>query len=87
MVWLEKGRDAMPALPQLHSLLAAAYGLKGETERAAAELAEARRLAGEGSYSSIAKMRAAGSWLPLKIRALREATLYVGWRKAGVPEE
>jgi adenylate cyclase len=87
IVWLEKGRVAMPALPQFHSLLAAAYGLKDETERAAAELAEARRLEGEGSYSSIAKMRAAGSWDAPKIRALREATFFAGLRKAGVPEE
>src|SRR5262249_36764349 len=87
IVWLEKGRDAMPALPQFHSLLAAAYGLKDETERAAAELAEARRLEGEGSYSSIAKMRTARSWFAPKIRALFEATYFAGLRKAGVPEE
>jgi tetratricopeptide (TPR) repeat protein len=87
IVWLEKGRDAMPALPAFHLFLAAAYGLKDETERAAAELAEARRLAGEGSYSSIAKIRAATSYMAPKIRALREATYYVGLRKAGMPEE
>jgi TolB-like protein/class 3 adenylate cyclase/Tfp pilus assembly protein PilF len=87
IVWLEKGRDAMPALPQFHEWLTAAYGLKDETERAAAELAEARRLAGEGSYSSIAKMLAARSWFAPKTRALYEATYAVGMRKAGVPEE
>ena len=41
----------------------------------------------KGSYSSIAKMTAAGSWLPPKILALYEATYAVGLRKAGVPEE
>jgi len=87
IVWLEKGRDAMPALPQFHLLLAAAYGLKDEAERAAAELAEARRLAGEGSYSSIAKMSADRSWQAPKIRALYKATLGVGLRKAGMSEE
>jgi len=56
--WLEKASAANPSLQVVHAALASAYGLEGETERAAAELAEARRLAGEGSYSSIAKMRA-----------------------------
>ncbi len=87
IVWLEKGRSAMPALPQFRGLLAAAYALKGETERAAAELAEARKLGGEGSYSSIAKMKAGGSWLAPKIRALFETTYFVGLHKAGMPEE
>jgi hypothetical protein len=76
IVWLEKVRDAMPALPQPHLLLAAAYGLKDETERAAAELAAARRLAGEGSYSSIARMRAAGSWLAPKNPRLAGSHLF-----------
>ena len=47
--WLEKARAATPEPPQPHACLAAAYALKGETERATAELAEARRLSGEGS--------------------------------------
>ena len=58
IVWLEKARSAVPELPFVHALLASAYGLKGETERAAAELAEARRLRGEGGYSSIARVKA-----------------------------
>ena len=44
IVWLEKARSAIPATPVIHACLASAYALKGETERAAAELAEARRL-------------------------------------------
>jgi adenylate cyclase len=51
--WLEKARAANPGMAYFHAGLASAYGLKSETERAAAELAEARRLGGEGSYSSI----------------------------------
>jgi TolB-like protein/Flp pilus assembly protein TadD len=88
IVWLERARSAIPATPAVHANLAAAYALKGETERAAAELAEARRLRGEGSYSSLAKMKA-GTWSsePPTIRALSEATLFAGLRKAGVPEE
>ncbi len=59
IVWLEKSRSANPAPPIVHALLASAYALRGETERAAAELAEARRLGGEDLISSIARLRAA----------------------------
>jgi adenylate cyclase len=41
IVWLEKARSANPAFPGVHGWLASAYALKGESERAAAELAEA----------------------------------------------
>jgi hypothetical protein len=69
--------------------LAAAHALRGDLAAAAAELAEARRLAGEGSYSSIAKMRAGAYWASSspKIRGLLEATYFAGLRKAGMPEE
>jgi tetratricopeptide (TPR) repeat protein len=86
--WLEKARAANPSLAIVHAALASAYGLEGDTERAAAELAEARRLAGNDRYSSLARLRAAGYWMPPSpIRALAEATYFVGLRKAGVPEE
>jgi adenylate cyclase len=86
IVWFEKGRGSMPALPVLHSRLAAAYALRGESERAAAELAEARRLNGD-LYASIAHLKAGGSRVVPKIRALFEATYFAGLRKAGMPEE
>jgi hypothetical protein len=73
----------------VHLLLASAYGLQGETERAAAELAEARRLHGGDRYSNIARQKAF-SWRMAgapNIRALLEATYLVGLRKAGMPEE
>jgi adenylate cyclase len=85
--WLEKARSAMPTVPWHHSYLASAYALKGETERATAELAEARSLRGEGSYSSIARLKAGGQFGVPKIRAMFEATYFAGLRKAGVPEE
>jgi hypothetical protein len=69
------------------SFLAAAYALKGDTDRAAAELAEARRLVGDNRYSSIARLRGAEPWGMPKIRALFEATYSAGLRKAGMPEE
>jgi adenylate cyclase len=84
--WLEKARSSNPEVTFIHAFLASAYALKDEAGRAAAELAEARRLRGERSFSSIARMRA-GYWGVPKIRALYEATYFVGLRKAGVPEE
>jgi adenylate cyclase len=87
IVWFEKARSANPRHANAHIFLAAAYGLKGETGRAAAELTEARRLSGEGSYSSIARLRTRGYWGIPKIRTLYETTFFVGLRKAGVPEE
>jgi adenylate cyclase len=92
LLWLEKARGAMPAHPAPHASLASAYALTGDTERAATELAEARRLVSDDRYSSIARLRAVGIWgsgywgVP-KIRALFEATYFVGLGRAGMPEE
>ena len=55
---LEKARNANPAPAYIHAFLAAAYALRGETERAFVELAEARRLGDVGVYSSIARAQA-----------------------------
>jgi adenylate cyclase len=89
IVWLEKARSAAPAKPFDHVHLAAAYALGGDLDRAATELGQARSLRGEGSFSSIAKIRAGGLWRSLspKTRALFEATELAGLRKAGMPEE
>jgi TolB-like protein len=88
IVWLEKAAVTLPGYPIHHAWLAAALALKGENNRAAAELAEARRLK-EGSYSSIVRLRILVPYrgsVP-KIQALFEATYFVGLRKAGMPEE
>jgi tetratricopeptide (TPR) repeat protein len=85
--WLEKARSLSPRVAFTHADLAAAYALKGETERAAAELAKARSLSSDDRYSSIARMKAK-SWVSNsvpKIRALIDATYFVGLRKAGMP--
>ena len=93
IVSFERGRSASPANPLRRAELAAAYGLKGESERAAAELAEARRLVSDDRYSSTARVRAAGTiggpgyWGVPKVRALFEATYFAGLRKAGMAEE
>jgi TolB-like protein/class 3 adenylate cyclase/Tfp pilus assembly protein PilF len=82
IVWHEKARNAAPAQPYIRAWLASAYGLKGETERAAVELAEARRLSGDDRFSNIARLKAFGYF-----RALVETTFFAGLRLAGMPEE
>jgi adenylate cyclase len=86
IVWYEKARNATPAHPIFRTCLASAYALKGEIDRAAAELVEARGLVGDDRYSTIARLQAVGSWGVPKISALVEATYFAGLRRAGVPE-
>jgi tetratricopeptide (TPR) repeat protein len=86
IVWLERARAANPVSQFPHAWLASAYGLKENKVRAAAELADVRRLGGERScYSSIACLSKGLSMS--KIRPLYEATFLAGLRKAGMPEE
>jgi tetratricopeptide (TPR) repeat protein len=87
IVWLEKARGAVPAAATVRRSLASAYALRGETERAAAELGEARRLSSDDRFSSIARLKAAANFGVSKLRALYEATYFAGLRKAGMPEE
>jgi tetratricopeptide (TPR) repeat protein len=91
IVWFQKAAGAIPGFGVPHAWLASAYALNGETERAASELTEARRLIAR--YSSIARVKTAGTlggpgyWGVPKVRALFEATYFTGLRKAGMPEE
>jgi adenylate cyclase len=87
IVWLEKSRSVNPASPLVHAWLASANALKGETERASAELAEARRLGGEAFVSSIARFRETSLFEAPTARDLYESTYLAGLRKAGMPEE
>jgi adenylate cyclase len=88
ILWLEKARTAAPAHELPHAWLAAAYALNNDTERAAAELVEARRLCSDDRYSSIAKLRTKFRFSRApNIRELFENIYYVGLRKAGMPEE
>jgi len=90
IVWLERARSDLPAAVDVRSRLAAAYALRGETERAAAELDEARKLSDGDLFSSIARLNAGGvysGWGVPAIRALFEATYFAGLRLAGMPEE
>jgi tetratricopeptide (TPR) repeat protein len=61
IIWFEKARSANPGHPNPHVYLASSYALEGEIDRAGAELTEARRLRGEGSFSSITRLRR-GFW-------------------------
>ena len=86
IAWLEKARSANPAHPWVRTTLAAAYGLRGETGRAAAEFAEARKLSGDPDrFSTVSRLKA--YFLAPNVRALYDATVFAGLRKAGMPEE
>jgi len=87
IIWCEKARSATPAHPQFRIFLASAYALSGDSERAAAELAEARRLVGDNRYATIARLRAAEPWGTPKVCGLVEATYFAGLRMARMPEE
>jgi Flp pilus assembly protein TadD len=88
IIWLQRARGAYPALSYIRARLAAAYALNGETERAAAELAEARRLSGDDRFLNLARLRAHQyPGVAPEIRALFEATWFAGLRLAGMPEE
>jgi tetratricopeptide (TPR) repeat protein len=86
LVWLEKARIANSQYPVVHAMLASACALNGETERAAAELAEAQGLSCDGCYSNIARLKGAAHFGVPKIRKLFEDTYLAGLRKAGMPE-
>jgi tetratricopeptide (TPR) repeat protein len=88
VVWLERARDANPNHPIFRAWLASAYALNGDTDRAAAELAEARKMSGDDRFLSLPRMQAVyGYWGVPKIRTLFEATYLAGLRNAGMPEE
>lgn len=85
IIWSEKARQANPARAFPHSALAAAYALKGETERAATELAEApeTRLRLRSEPCAI---EARYSEVP-EILTVFDATYGAGLRQAGITEE
>ena len=65
--------------------LAAAYGFKGDLERARAELAEAKRL--WSPHLSVAGFRAKSEWYTPAVRDRWETVIFPGLRAAGLPEE
>jgi TolB-like protein/DNA-binding winged helix-turn-helix (wHTH) protein len=87
IVWYERARNASPGIPGPHGHLASAYALRGDTERSVSELAEARKLAGDDRFSSIARLQARGGGGTSKISTLLAANYVAGLRKAGMPKE
>jgi len=80
ILWLEKGRSANPVHPLPRAYLASAYALKGEIERAAAELAAARKLSGDDRFSSLPRLKATQYFGVPKVRALFETAYFAfGW--------
>src|SRR5215472_1063557 len=78
----KRRRPADPRIAPPHYFLAGAYGLKGELDRAAAELTEAERLTGSDRYSTIARVRANGDLNTPAVRDRFEGVFLAGLRKA-----
>ena len=87
IVWFERARNHTPAHSEYRAWLGAAYALNGKIERAATELAEARKLSAVDRFSSLARLKALGYFGVPKVRAVFEATYLRGLRLAGMPEE
>ena len=85
IAFLRKGRSGNPRLFYIHMLLAAALGLKGELNEAAAALRHAIQLQPEiGSFAGI-RARYENRAAP-RFHALCENTVTPGLRLAGLPE-
>jgi TolB-like protein len=84
---IELSRTARARNPRLyfpHLLLAASCGLKGEFDEAKTVLAGGIRLRPE--FNSLGRLRAYTTWGNAEFKALREGTLDLGLRRAGMPE-
>ncbi len=87
IAWLEKGHTVSPRAHNPYFALAAAYGFKGERERARADLAEAQRLIGSDRYSTVARVRANSDLNTPAVSDGWETVILPGMRAAGMPEE
>jgi TolB-like protein/class 3 adenylate cyclase/Tfp pilus assembly protein PilF len=84
--FLERARAENPRLWYIHATLAGALGLGGDIDEASAALAESINLRPE--INSLAQWRAHAPWnTHPQYWALREKTLNVGLRRAGMPDE
>jgi TolB-like protein/class 3 adenylate cyclase len=90
ILWLDKARRANPPFPFPHGMLAAAYGLKGDLVRAAAELGEFNETAkrrNDNRWGTIALARKNSDLNTPVLHDRFEQYLVTGLRKAGEPEE
>jgi adenylate cyclase len=90
ILWLDKARRANPPFPPPYAFLAAAYGLKGDLLRAAAELAEATeglKRRNDNRFATIALVRKNGDVNTPMLHDRFEQLFITGLRKAGLPEE
>ena len=87
ILWLEKARGGYSQQSRepvyVNAWLAAAYALNGESERARSELDEAWK---RGFRRNMAGLTDDPWYANPKVRALAEASYFVGLRKAGMPE-
>jgi adenylate cyclase len=79
---LERARRENARLPFVHAYLAAGYATKGDTKRAAQELAEAQQLS--TGYASLAAVKKSIWYDNPKIRALADANYFPALRRAGL---
>jgi len=87
MDFLGKSRGANPRSPIPLLLLAAALGLRGDVDEAKAALAESRKLRPEWNSLSALRAKLPNSNASLQYAVLREKTVDVGLRRAGLPDE
>jgi adenylate cyclase len=80
-----KARAANPRLANIQFALASALGLKGEIDEARAVLAEAIRL--KPDSNTLAKVADCTYCGNPQYRVLAEKTLWLGLRRAGLPDE
>ena len=85
---IEFSRTARARNPRLYFpylTLAASFGLKGELDEAKALLAAGIKI--RPDFNSLARLRAYTTWGNAQFRVLRESTLDLGLRRAGMPDE
>jgi tetratricopeptide (TPR) repeat protein len=83
---LQTASAANPGLWMPYFYLAAAYGLRGDLDKAKSARAESIRL--KPAIRSLARMRAENRWLTdPRYQALQVKTLNVGLRRAGFPDQ
>jgi tetratricopeptide (TPR) repeat protein len=90
ILWLDKARRANPPFPPPHAFLAAAYGLKGDLDHAASELAEATeglKRHNDNRFATIALVRKNADLNTPMLHNRFEQNLITGLRNAGVPKE